>query len=61
MKIIVYGAGNNCKKILENVQDEIICIVDRDSSKVGTVIMGHPVVSVKDIVNYEYDLMNNPG
>ena len=39
MNVIVYGAGKNCKMVLEAVRkqgaDEIVFITDKDSNKIG--------------------------
>ena len=32
-KIIIYGAGNNCKNVVLKATDKIVCIADRNPEK----------------------------
>lgn len=61
MKTIIWGAGGTTKEFLirpiMNYKYDIICIVDNDSSKWGTVFNGYKVISPSDIEKYEYDII----
>ncbi len=37
MRVIIYGAGENCKSVVGKIQkkDEILCIADKDALKIG--------------------------
>lgn len=51
-KIIIYGAGLDCRRILEmypELIERVECIVDGDVNKVGTVMLGIPVKSSQTI------------
>ena len=39
MRVIIYGAGENCKSVVGKIQkkDEILCIADKDALKIGGV------------------------
>lgn len=57
MRLIVYGAGHNCKEIIKriDVSDTILCIADLDKRKQGMQINGIPVIDPAQIKEYEYD------
>lgn len=57
-KVILYGAGSDIIKILRVMQGQSIspiCIVDSNEKKQGKVINDIPVVSPKEIMNYDSD------
>ncbi len=56
-KILVYGAGNNCRHMLDTlwkrgIELDISVIIDNDAQKSGQYIYGYPVVSPKTIDNW---------
>lgn len=57
MKIIVFGAGQQCKKFISNIKntDQILAIADNEWEKNNKTLMGHPIISPKEITDYEYD------
>lgn len=57
MKLLVYGAGSNCRFVLERIdaEDTVLCIADADSKKHGTEINGAQVVAPEKIAEQEYD------
>ncbi|GFI44964.1 8-demethyl-8-alpha-L-rhamnosyl tetracenomycin-C 2'-O-methyltransferase [Lachnospiraceae bacterium] len=59
MKILVYGAGENCRKVLKKIQEkgEVLCIADKDSEKIGKSVDGYPIVAVEDMNGYDYELI----
>ncbi len=61
MNVIVYGAGKNCKMVLEAVRkqgaDEIVFITDKDSNKIGGKIEGIQIVSPESIADISYELI----
>ena len=60
MRVIVFGAGRICKRILSYpLQDdvEILFLCDNDESRWGQKIAGYPIKSPAEINNVEYDLV----
>lgn len=59
MRVVVYGAGENCRRVLEKIQekDEILCIADKDTHKIGGTVEGYPIIAPEDIVSYGYDMI----
>ena len=56
MNVIVYGAGGNCKRVLELLSGEhIVAVADRDPAKIGTVLNGFSVISSQDILEKDFD------
>lgn len=58
MKIIIFGAGINCRKLLELPRKrdvEIVAILDNDSSKTGIKIQNIPIEMPKSLKEYEFD------
>jgi radical SAM protein with 4Fe4S-binding SPASM domain len=50
-KIVIFGAGDKGKKALDEFgSDNVYCFADNDKSKLGTEIMGKPVISFEDAV-----------
>lgn len=46
---VVYGAGVNGRKYIQNINDEdIICFIDNDTSKQHKLRLGIPVISIND-------------
>ncbi len=54
-KIIVYGAGNNCKNAISKMADKIVCIADKDPAKTQTTICDLKVILPDQIANFDYD------
>lgn len=59
ISVVLYGAGNRCRRLLDNIPDsniKIIAIVDNDSNKCGLKINGHPILSINELkkINAEY-------
>ena len=60
MQIIIYGAGGNCKHVMDKEevrQNNILCIADKDIKKSGMNINGIDVVLPEQIKGYEYDFI----
>ena len=58
MRILVYGAGANLKMVcsaLERMEDQIVCISDKDATKVGKKFGSYDIVAPTQIKNYSYD------
>jgi len=55
LKLILFGAGGSGVNVLERVGEHVICVVDNDSKKQGTLLHGKDVISPTDIDNYEFD------
>ena len=51
-KIICFGAGKGLEVFLHNnnVHDKILCIIDNDEKKQGTVSNGFPIYSLKEFI-----------
>jgi len=54
-KIIIYGAGNNCKNVVLKATDNIVCIADRNPEKAQTAIDDFKVILPDQISSFEYD------
>lgn len=56
MKNLIYGAGENCKKLLEYFEnEEIVAISDKSKQKIGTIINGRRVIAPVEISEYDFD------
>lgn len=58
MRIIVYGAGDNCKYVVrafKKKQEEVVSIVDSDKNKEGKIIEGIQVQGVLRLLENDYD------
>ena len=57
MDIIIYGAGRNCKPVIDLAKEyedlNILAIADQDRNKVGNAYYGYKVVSPSDIFKYD--------
>ena len=58
MNIIIYGAGGYSNKVLKLLNnDNVLCFIDADPSKIGGGVAEYLIISPKDIKNYNYDLI----
>lgn len=59
MKIILFGAGYTTRRILEyiskNDENTVLAIADNNWNKLSDGIMGHPIISPNQIIDYDYD------
>ena len=54
-KIIIYGAGNNCKNVVLKATDKVVCIADKNPAKAQTTIGDLKVISPDQISSFKYD------
>ncbi len=58
MKIVVYGAGESCEKLLLQLEDEtVLCVADKDPGKTGKKIGHYDIITPADIKKYDYDMV----
>lgn len=56
-KIILFGAGNNGKKLLEKIRENVAYFVDNDAEKAGKQIDGVEIISYKTLLEIYEDYM----
>ena len=59
-KIICFGAGQyivNNQNIILNHEDKLVAIIDNNESKWGNIFMGTSIISPKQILGLDYDLI----
>lgn len=57
MKVIVFGAGKKCYEYCQSASGdiEIVAIADNNFNNLQNYLLGYPVISPNEILNYDYD------
>lgn len=56
MKAVIFGTGDYYRRYKNAFLNmEIVCFIDNDSRKWGTFLDGHPIISPKEITNWQFD------
>lgn len=59
MKVIIYGAGRNCIKVMRNLErngETLLCIADKNWNKIKSE-WGYQIIAPDQIKNYDYELI----
>ncbi len=59
MRHIIFGAGENAKKITRCLKqgEEILAYVDNNPDKQGKVFLEKIVISINEMLGYDYDFL----
>ncbi len=56
-ELIIYGAGTGAELIINIIPENIICVIDVDSSKHGKKISGKPIKGIEQLIESDYKVL----